>query len=594
LSPTAERTRTTTLALVVFGLLAVATVGAFFVTQRLKRGSTVVQRISTPLYISPNGDGRKDTARISFRLPKGDRVTVTMVNSAGDEVRRLIDDRKLRRGVHSVVWDGRDNSEAVPPDGRYFLRVILRQQGRATTAPRGILLVTTPPRPRLLSVTPTRIAPTGRRDVAIRFSGPTSPPPVFSVYATGNGPARLVRRFQGARNQSTGHWDGDDSRGHPVPPGTYAIAVTVENRALVAGSAPRRLPPRPSTAARGTGVTVAGAQAAAPLTAVRAGSVVRVHLPGVSGPLRYSLVRIGSTRPLRTGRGRAPALRVGIPARAATGLYAVRATTGDGVARVPLVVRGHGSGRVLVVLPSIAWQGDNPVDDDANGFPNTLFDSGSVSLTRPFALGRLPAEVSSDTAPLLTFLDRRHLPYDLTTDLALALGQGPAIAGHRGVLFAGSELWLTDTLDSRLRSYVERGGRVASFGTDAFRRTVSVSATALTGPSPAQGTNVFGEATAAASSAAAPLVRAQDSLGLFAGSDGFVGLFTRFEQERGLVGGARILTAAGRDRKHPAFVAYTLGKGTVVRVGTPQWAQALADDSEVQAITRSTWDLLSR
>jgi hypothetical protein len=586
--------RTNTAALVVFALLAVATVGAFFVTQRLKRGSAVVKRISTPLYVSPNGDGRKDTAHISFRLPKGDHVTVTIVDAAGEEVRRLIDDRKLSRGTHRVVWTGRDNSGAVPPDGRYYLRVILSGQGRATTAPRGILLVTAPPRPKLVSVTPARIAPGSRRTVSIRYTGPTSPPPVYSIYRTDDGPPRLVHRFEGPRNSNVGQWDGTDAKGRPVPPGTYAVAVTVQNRALVAGSAPAHLPPTAKTAQRATGITVTGPEAAPPLTPVLAGTNARVRISGAHGRVRYTLTRLGDSRPLRRGQTRALSARIGVPSRARTGLYVLRMRTSAGVIAAPLTVRGRGGGKVLVVLPAIAWQGLNPVDDDANGFPNTLADSPEVSLTRPFALGRLPAGLRRETAPLLAFLDRRHLPYDLTTDLALAQGTGPAVAGHSGVLFAGSELWLTEALDRDLRQYVEGGGRVASYGTDAFRRTVGVNSARLTGPSGRQQTNVFGEQTSLASSAAAPLVVSRDAIDLFGASDGFVGLFTRFELQRALVGGARLVVAAGRDPKHPAFVAYRLGKGIVVRAGTPQWAGALGSDSEVQAVTRSTWDLLSR
>jgi hypothetical protein len=86
----------------------------------------------------------------------------------------------------------------------------------------------------------------------------------------------------------------------------------------------------------------------------------------------------------------------------------------------------------------------------------------------------------------------------------------------------------------------------------------------------------------------------RDSIGVFTGSDGFVGLFTRFEQERALVGGARLVAAAGRDPKHPAFVAYRLGRGLVIRCGSPQWARAVAADPEVAAATRAVWNLLSR
>jgi hypothetical protein len=250
---------------------------------------------------------------------------------------------------------------------------------------------------------------------------------------------------------------------------------------------------------------------------------------------------------------------------------------------------------VLVVLPAISWQGLNPVDDDLDGFPDTLDTAPAVPLTRPFAGGRGPTGLSTEVAPLLRFLAANRLPYDLTTDVALALGHGPRFKGHPGVVFAGSERWFTEPLDRELRDYVEGGGRVASFGTDAFRRTVALTPTELSGPSPAQSANALGEQTAQTASAAAPLVvNPADALGLFAGTDGFVGLFTRFEQSQGRVAGAELAASAGRDPNHPAFVAYRLGRGLVVRTGTPQWNISLATDTEVANVTKNLWSLLSR
>jgi hypothetical protein len=250
---------------------------------------------------------------------------------------------------------------------------------------------------------------------------------------------------------------------------------------------------------------------------------------------------------------------------------------------------------VLVVLPAITWQGLNPVDDDGDGFPDTLDDAPAVPLARPFASGRLPAGLGTEIKPLLRFLAARRLSYDLTTDLALARGTGPQLDHRKGVVFAGSERWFTEPLDARLRRYVEQGGRVASFGTDSLRRTVALTPTQLSDPSPAQDTNPLGEQTAPASSAAAPLVvNPGDSLGLFAGTDGFVGLFTRFEQSRRRVSGANLESSAGRDPQHPAFVAYQLGRGLVVRVGTPQWSASLSNDPEVARVTTNLWSLLSR
>jgi hypothetical protein len=592
---TAERLPTATVAKIVFALLVVATVGAFFVTQRLKRSAPVVRHVVLPLYISPNGDGRKDRAVIKFRLPKADdRVTVSITDANGDEVRRLAE-RRLGKGRHRFVWNGRDGSGSIPPDGFYYLRVVLAGQGRGTTARRGIQLVTAKPTPKLLSVSPARIRAGGTQPVTLRFSGPTNSAPVISVYRTDSGRPRLVQRFAGAVGSKTATWDAR-LLGKPAPMGTYAFAVTVENRALVAGSSPRRLPPTAASAVPGTGVTIGGLAAAAPLEPVGAGSSADVTVAGATGRVRWTLRSLAGGRPLGHGVGQAPVLRVGVPRAARTGLYVVRLTAKVGAAQVPVPVRGRrAGGRVLVVLPSITWQGLNPVDDDADGFPDTLDDARSIPLSRALAGGRLPPGFNSEIAPLLRFLAANRLPFDLTTDVALASGHGPGFGGHRGVVFAGSERWFTEALDRRLRAYVDSGGRVASFGTDAFRRTVALTASALSDPSPPQEANVLGEQTGPVASAAAPLVvNPGDTLGLFSGTDGFVGLFTRFEQSRRRVGGAQVVASAGRDPDHPAFVAYKLGNGLVVRTGTPQWSRMLATDTEVASVTKSLWSLLSR
>jgi hypothetical protein len=89
-------------------------------------------------------------------------------------------------------------------------------------------------------------------------------------------------------------------------------------------------------------------------------------------------------------------------------------------------------------------------------------------------------------------------------------------------------------------------------------------------------------------------VRYQDSLNLFKGTDGLVGMYDRLERSDGLVGGAKLATAAGRDPRRPAFVGYTLGDGIVVRVGVPGWTAALDDRGEEAIVTKRIWALLSR
>ena len=83
-----------------------------------------------------------------------------------------------------------------------------------------------------------------------------------------------------------------------------------------------------------------------------------------------------------------------------------------------------------------------------------------------------------------------------------------------------------------------------------------------------------------------------DKLQLLAGTDGFFGNFTRFERSGGFGGGIELMTGAGRNQK-PDFVAYRLGRGQVVRVGSDQWAAQLGDP-EIDDITKRIWALLSQ
>jgi hypothetical protein len=591
---TAERVSSARLATGVFVVLVLATVGAFLVIQRLKRGTPVATKIHLQRYVSPNGDGRLDRAVVQFKLPKADdSVTVSITDANGDEVRRLAD-RRLRKGRHRFHWNGRDGSAAIVPDGFYYLRVVLNGEGRGSFSRDGIEVITKPPRAKLVSAEPARIAPGARQAVTIKFQGPSHDPAQISVYRTDQGPPRLVTRFDAPAGQQTATWDARIA-GRPAPPGTYAFGVTVRNVAQVAGSSPPHLPPAASTAVPHTGVTIGGPSAAPPLEPVRAGATARVGVAGVTGPLRWTLTPLGSHKPLKRGRGRPPALNIALPRRAPTGMYLVGVTSASGATVAPVAVQGRRRARVLVVLPAITWQGLNPVDDDADGFPDTLDTSTAVPLGRPFASGRVPSGLSGEIRPLLRFLASNKLGYDITTDLALARGSGPQLDHRSGVVFAGSERWFTEPLDARLRSYVEKGGRVASFGTESFRRTVALSSTQLSDPSPAQETNALGEQTAPTSSAAAPLVvNPADTLGMFAGTDGFVGLFTHFEQSRRRVSGANLQASAGRDPQHPAFVAYQLGRGLVVRTGTPEWSTSLSTDPEVARVTTNLWSLLSR
>ncbi|HEX6712660.1 MAG TPA: hypothetical protein VF066_04715, partial [Thermoleophilaceae bacterium] len=246
----------------------------------------------------------------------------------------------------------------------------------------------------------------------------------------------------------------------------------------------------------------------------------------------------------------------------------------------------------------MTWQGQNALESNRDGWPDTLDAGDDVPLARPFLHGRPPRSIVSESVATLEYLSRIRANYDLTTDVALAADKKPAVAGHNGILLAGSERWLTPRLYLQLRRFVAGGGTAVSFGEDALRRGVDLQQGMLVDPTRRRRVDVFGERTTPFTNPEAPLVLSQDKLGLFSGSDGFIGSFTRFERSDALDPKAALLTAGGRAEptgaSKPDFVAYTLGKGVVIRAGTDQWAVALGDSPEVANATRRMWTLLSR
>jgi hypothetical protein len=439
----------------------------------------------------------------------------------------------------------------------------------------------------------------------LSYRGPRNKAPVFRVFRTGDGEPRIVRRFRGDRDR-TAVWDGQVSAGpertEPAPEGDYAFTVAVRDRAGNLTEAPLPVP-RPSVARPRTGVSVRNFTLRGPLSAVTAGAFARLEVGPVDRSFDFVVSRLGDPKAVLRGGRVAGRFRIRIPSKMRTGVYVVRVRAGDERAVWPLAVAGlpprsaRGEARPLVVLPALTWQGLNRVDDDADGFADRLPFADSVRLDRPFADGGLPPRFQAEVSPLLRWLDRERLPYDLTTDLALARREGPALGNAPGVAFAGSELWLPEELLKRLRDYVADGGRVAAFGADSFKRAVTLQGDVAGDPTRPGSRNAFGERTELVRTSAAPLTVFEDGLGLFEGVSGFVGEFTVFERSVDLPRSGRRITAAGRDAGQPALLAIGLGGGIVLRIGTPQWARQLEESAlslELPQVTKRIWRLLSK
>jgi Tol biopolymer transport system component/flagellar hook assembly protein FlgD/fibronectin type 3 domain-containing protein len=78
----------------------------------------------TEPFISPNGDGVKDSTDFSFRLSTPQTVKVVVVNSKGSVVRTFSGSEFEKTSGGSVTWDGTNDEGMVVGDGSYQIRVL--------------------------------------------------------------------------------------------------------------------------------------------------------------------------------------------------------------------------------------------------------------------------------------------------------------------------------------------------------------------------------------------------------------------------------------------------------------------------------------
>ena len=596
----------------VFVLLVAATFAAFFVAQRLKSAPQVASITKMTRHFSPNGDGRRDVATMRVRVRKDDDVTVAIVDDAGNPVKRIANAvRAIAQSSISVSWDGLTDAGGRAPEGRYRVRVSLRRGGRAVTIGPRLFLDTTAPRPTVFA---------GGADGSHWITGPVAGPVPFRVRVvsrrfptrvrvlrTDAGKPEQVSMLELPPGEREGEWDGK-AGAKPAPPGTYQIVAAVRD---AAGNVGRSAPPglRPAAVRGLPGVSVRGLLARPPADPVRAGEMVPFAVDSRGRPYRWRIFRVGESKPASKGRKASGGeLKLRAP-RGPTGLYVLNVRTAKRSATVPFAVQDSTPAPILVVLPAITWFGSDTLDDDRDGLPNTLENGGSAAYPRLLADG-LPAGFTDQVAPLLAFLDRQKVNYDITTDLTLAASRAGLTGEREGVLLAGPLRWISTEVARRLRRYVTDGGRLASFGADSMRRGVAVARDRLLRPLPPAHADPFGTELRPLHrpGGGAPVLEpiADDpEIGLLTGVEqlsGFSALEESKPSQRVRVALAAIdqaaIDAAEAEGKelppsYPVLALTTVGKGFVIRVGLPQWGARLKQGAvPVQQLTRNIADIL--
>ena len=600
----------TRLAMGVFGVLVVATFGAFFLAQRLKNSPPVVGEIHVFPFFSPNGDGRFDKARLTFKPKETDDITVAVLDSSGDEVRQLLSSRHVHAGeLVRLLWDGRTDDGRRAPDGRYRYRITLRHQGRSVKLASSVRLDTTPPRPRVTSVGPFKVPgpeilpqPDGG-DAVVHLQAPGYKP-VIRLFKTGPGAMRKVLEDDMLQDGATEwRWNGAVN-GRPVSPGTYVATIETRDKAGNRGLSPPLDRHGLPVATYGGklpghgGITVRYLGVLPPYLPTTAGDELDVAVDARGQPWRWSLRRVGTNQSTPSRRKTSARVRLHAPGKE-SGVYLMRVNTATHATTVPVPVQSREQHRVLLVLPVMTWQGRNSLDDDGDGLPNLLDRGVGVKLGRVYTGDGLPAGFATREAPLLAWLDRNHHRYDITTDVALAMNRGPRLQGHKGVILPSDVRWLPRSLQQRLRRFVRDGGSVASFGIDSLRRQVTISPRRrLVGATPPATTDLFGARLHPPEQLSAPsnIVLKNDEIEFFAGTAGSFGPFSSI-QEADSLGAEPLASAVTEDPPSslPTLAASRLGKGLVLRFPLPELpTKAASGDPETTALLNRTWTLLSR
>ncbi len=597
---------------------------------------------------------------LTFSVTRADTVGVYIVsaeNPSGNTVATLSPGTPMQaapgagQDSKTFRWNGRLADGQPAPDGTYYFRIVLEHQDHSVNlSQRPIQVITTPPQVRILRVqllgspaarggtngATTPSTSTGPATTATTSTGPAgggaaaAGPAVISspqgrvriTFTPGNyrrvwidiyrtdvsGGPELVDTLPVDRapvtrlGRHSTTWDGQ-IHGAPAPPGTYLVGITAQDMACNRTSWPT-LPLRPGSTAH-AGVTVRYLSVIPPLVPTASGARARVAVDSGQAPVTWRPRAAGSRRVIARGRGPAgrSTLAVRLP-RHRPGLYALAVRAGNQTATVPLVADRTGvagaHARVLIVLPTLTWLGDSPVDDSGDGVPQTLAAHDPVALSRPLVDGPPPGFTGDAT--LLDYLTARHFSFQLTTDVALAEGVGPSLAHRGGVVLPEGEEYLPAGLEPILRGFVAGGGRALTIGTRMFRGLTHITGFPADPRATAPRATVadpFGARRGPVTPTGGAVITAlTDGLGLFNGAGTFAGV-TEIQSIRAPAPptGSTSSSPASAAEIGPgatAIVGFPEGKGTVIEVALAGFASSLADNPDAQGLIANAWQLLSR
>lgn len=208
-------------AALVAALLA-ATAIAFAYTESLKLTPSPILGTEVTKRFSPVCECDTDIAVIAFRLRKADRLDVEIIDGGGDVVRQLARGEAYPRGPVALVWNGRDDANAIVREGTFRARVRLARQHRTIRLPNPIVVDTIPPKLTLTRLSPRVFSPgADNRNDRVVVGYRIDEPAQVSLFVDG---IRAVLK-KGQKTEGTIDWAGTRG-GLALPKGSYRLRLT--------------------------------------------------------------------------------------------------------------------------------------------------------------------------------------------------------------------------------------------------------------------------------------------------------------------------------------------------------------------------------
>ncbi|HEY3377506.1 MAG TPA: FlgD immunoglobulin-like domain containing protein, partial [Armatimonadota bacterium] len=190
----------------------------------------------TSILPSPFSPSLGQSTTATYTVPVLCNLRIAVRNSAGTEIRQIVNYVGMPAGTRTRVWDGKDRNGVIVPNGVYTIFVEGKTSSGAAiatgSAPVTVGATTTPPTPttgafKVTGITPSSFDASKAQTATIAYTVPVLSTVRVAVRNSAGTEIRQIISSTGVTAGSyTRVWDGKNTSGLVVADGVYTVAVS--------------------------------------------------------------------------------------------------------------------------------------------------------------------------------------------------------------------------------------------------------------------------------------------------------------------------------------------------------------------------------